>query len=40
MHFLNAQDVIKWIKKNPIKDMFVLIKASRGINLEILKQAL
>jgi len=40
MHFLNAQDVVNWIEKNPIKDMFILIKASRGIKLEILKQAL
>jgi len=39
-HFLNAQDVVNWIEKNPIQDMFILIKASRGIKLEILKQVL
>ena len=40
IHFLNAQEVVNWIEKNPIEDMFILIKASRGIKLEILKQVL
>ncbi|MBH83763.1 MAG: UDP-N-acetylmuramoyl-tripeptide--D-alanyl-D-alanine ligase, partial [Flavobacteriales bacterium] len=39
-HFFNSKDAHDWIEKNPIKDMFILLKGSRGIKLEILKDVL
>ena len=40
VHFFNSEDTLNWIEKNPIEDMLILIKGSRGIKLEILKEAL
>ena len=39
-HFLNSKDALDWIEENPIEDMFILLKGSRGIKLEILKEVL
>ncbi len=39
-HFLNSKDALDWIEENPIEDMFILLKGSRGIKLEMLKEAL
>tara|TARA_B100001057_G_scaffold489040_1_gene574543 strand:+ start:720 stop:1970 length:1251 start_codon:yes stop_codon:yes gene_type:complete len=39
-HFFNSEDALVWIEENPIEDMFILLKGSRGIKLEILKEAL
>ena len=40
IHFFNSKDAMEWIKENPIKDMIILLKGSRGIRLEILKDVL
>ena len=40
IHFFNSKDALDWIEENPIKDMFILLKGSRGIGLEILKDVL
>ena len=39
-HFFNTEDAHVWIEKNPIKDMYILLKGSRGIKLEKLKEVL
>ncbi len=39
-HFFNTKDAHVWIEKNPIKDMYILLKGSRGIKLEKLKEVL
>ena len=39
-HFFNSKDAHIWIEKNPIKDMYILLKGSRGIKLEKLKEVL
>ena len=40
VHFFNSEDALDWIEENQIEDMFILLKGSRGIKLEILKDAL
>ena len=40
VHFFNSEDALVWIEENQIEDMFILLKGSRGIKLEILKDAL
>ena len=40
IHFFNSVDALGWIEENPIEDMFILLKGSRGIKLEILKKVL
>lgn len=40
IHFFNSEDALGWIEENPIEDMFILLKGSRGIKLEILKKVL
>ena len=40
IHFFNSEDALGWIEENPIEDMFILLKGSRGIKLEILKNVL
>jgi len=40
VHFFNSEDAIGWIKENPIENMFILLKGSRRIKLEILKEVL
>jgi len=40
VHFFNSEDALSWIEENPIEDMFILLKGSRGIKLEMLKEAL
>ena len=40
IHFFNSEDALVWIEENQIEDMFILLKGSRGIKLEILKDAL
>ena len=40
VHFFNSEDALFWIEENPIEDMFILLKGSRGIKLEMLKEAL
>ena len=40
VHFFNSEDALGWIEENPIEDMFILLKGSRGIKLEMLKEAL
>ena len=40
IHFCNSEDALDWIEENPIEDMFILLKGSRGIKLEILKKVL
>ena len=39
-HFTESTEAIKWLQKNPIKDSFLLLKGSRGIQLEKLKEVL
>ncbi|MBL6664039.1 MAG: UDP-N-acetylmuramoyl-tripeptide--D-alanyl-D-alanine ligase [Flavobacteriales bacterium] len=39
-HFFNSKDALDWIEENPIEGMFILLKGSRGIKLEILKEVL
>ena len=40
VHFFNSEDALVWIEENQIEDMFILLKGSRGIKLEVLKDAL
>ena len=40
IQFFNSKDAMEWIEENPIKDMLILLKGSRGIRLEILKDVL
>ena len=40
IHFFNSEDALSWIEENPIEDMFILLKGSRRIKLEILKKVL
>ena len=40
IHFFNSEDALCWIEENPIEDMFILLKGSRGIKLEMLKEVL
>ena len=40
VHFFNSEDTLGWIEENPIEDMLILLKGSRGIKLEMLKEAL
>lgn len=40
VHFFNSEDALDWIKENPIEDMFILLKGSRGLKLELLKEVL
>ena len=40
IHFFNSKDALGWIEENPIEGMFILLKGSRGIKLEILKKVL
>ena len=40
VHFFNSEDALVWIEENQIEDMFILLKGSRGIKLEILKEVL
>ena len=40
IHFFNSEDALGWIEENQIEDMFILLKGSRGIKLEILKKVL
>jgi UDP-N-acetylmuramoyl-tripeptide--D-alanyl-D-alanine ligase len=32
--FMNTEDAIAWLAKNPIQDAYILVKGSRGIALE------
>ena len=40
VHFFNSEDALNWIRENPIVDEFILLKGSRGIKLEMLKDVL
>ena len=40
IHFFNSEDALGWIEENPIEDMFILLKGSRGIKLEMLIEVL
>ncbi|MFI5149805.1 MAG: UDP-N-acetylmuramoyl-tripeptide--D-alanyl-D-alanine ligase [Bacteroidia bacterium] len=39
-YFVNAEEALEWLQKNPVKDATILIKGSRGIKLEKLVDAL
>ena len=39
-HFVDSHLALKWIEENPIKGEFILLKGSRGIQLENLKTVL
>ena len=40
IHFFNSEEALGWIKEKQIEGMCILLKGSRGIKLEILKEAL
>lgn len=40
MSFLTTQDCLNWLKSEPQKNKTILIKGSRGMKLEVLKEAL
>ena len=40
VHFNDTKEALSWIKNNPIKNHYILMKASRGIGLEKLKEIL
>ena len=39
-HFQTSEQMLNWLKSNPLQDKTILLKASRGIHLETLIQAL
>lgn len=39
-HFTNTEKAANWIKNNPINNHFILLKGSRGVSLEKLKEIL
>lgn len=39
-HFSTSEDALNWIQKNPINNRFILLKGSRGIQLEKIKEVL
>ncbi|MFN3841005.1 MAG: UDP-N-acetylmuramoyl-tripeptide--D-alanyl-D-alanine ligase [Cyclobacteriaceae bacterium] len=39
-HFLKKEDLLGYLKKNPYRDSVILVKASRGIGLEVVMEVL